>query len=54
MASVNQELAGRYASALFDLADENKALDQVSADPRPSKVSSTKALSWVSWRVARW
>jgi F-type H+-transporting ATPase subunit delta len=32
MASVNQELAGRYASALFDLADEGKALDQVSAD----------------------
>jgi len=32
MASVNQELAARYASALFDLADENKALDQVSTD----------------------
>jgi len=32
MASVNQELAGRYATALFDLADENKALDQVSND----------------------
>jgi F-type H+-transporting ATPase subunit delta len=32
MASVNQELAARYASALFDLADENKALDQVSND----------------------
>ena len=32
MASVNQELAGRYAAALFDLADDAKALDQVSAD----------------------
>ena len=32
MASVNQELAARYASALFDLADEHKALDQVSND----------------------
>src|SRR3546814_8365291 len=26
------DLAGRYASALLDLADEKKALDQVSSD----------------------
>ena len=37
MASVNQELAGRYASALFDLADDAKALDTVSTDLKSIK-----------------